>query len=450
MAKIVRDSKFRHVFSEAHREKYDDVRPSSKPSESVGVRCNGKWIAVAWESGGGGSLAVFSSKKIGRLPRDLPLISGHSGAILDFDFNPFDDDMLATASEDTTVKIWQLPEDGMKAHMKEPAATLNEGGHEKKVSFCCWNPVASGILASTAFDQKLKIWNIEEQAVTATVDAPDQAWSLKWNYNGSLLSMACKDKKMHIVDPRKKEIAFSSKVHDGSKGIKMEWMGRPDCLDDTNKIITTGFSQQAERQIGVWDLRKFGADSAEPLNMVVLDQGIGILLPCYDAGTGMAFFAGKGDANVRYFEMDNSDPYIHFISQYGGKEPSKGFDWVPKRCLDTTKHESMRGMQLQANSILPISFKVPRKSENFQEDIYPDCPSGEACMTADDWVNGSECKPPKTQSMNPGRSGERRKTEVGMKSVKDLKKELEEANKRIKELEEENAKLKEELAAAKS
>mmetsp|Transcript_58791 Transcript_58791/g.92968 ORF Transcript_58791/g.92968 Transcript_58791/m.92968 type:complete len:455 (-) Transcript_58791:89-1453(-) len=449
---IVRESKFRHVFAEAFKEKYDDVRPSSKPSESVGIRCNGKWIAVPWESGGGGSLAVFSVTKTGRLPRDLPLVTGHNGAILDFEFSPFVDDMLATASEDNTVRIWQIPDEGMKSHMKEAAAVLSQ--HQKKVLSTSWNPTASNILASTDFAKELVIWNVEDQAPAAILEVPDQAWSMKWNYTGSLLGMGCKDKKLHIVDPRKKEVALSGKAHDGAKGIKVEWMGKPDALDDSHMLLTTGFSGQAERQIGVWDLRKFGGDAPEPLNMLVLDTGTGTLLPAYDAGTGMFFCAGKGDANVRYFEMDaeRKEPYIHFITQYSGTVPSKGFDWLPKRCVDTTKHEAMRGYQLQAGSIVPISFRVPRKADTFQEDIFPDCPSGEASMSASDWVGGSECKPPKTMSMRPGERTEAKKSTVGtgLLSVKDLKAQLETANARIKELEAENAKLKEELEKAKA
>jgi hypothetical protein len=357
--------------------------------------------------------------------------------------------MLCTCSEDTTVKIWQIPEEGMKAHMKEPSAVLE--GHEKKVSFCTWNPTAAGIIASTAFDFKTIIWNLDEQAEAFSVSMKEQVWSLKWNYTGSLLCSGAKDKKIHIIDPRKKEIVQSGKAHDGAKAIKVEWMGRPDSADDAFKLITTGFSTQAERQIKVWDLRQFGGDDSEPLNTLVLDTGTGPLLPTYDAGTGLLFCAAKGDANCRYFEMDVNDPYIHYITQYSGKDPSKGWDWLPKRCMDTTKHEIMRAVQLQAGSIIPISFKVPRKADTFQEDIFPDCPSGEQMLSAEAWAGGSECPPPKLQSMRPGKTGERRKTEGNVVlSVKEMRQQLEEAKARIKELEEENAKLKEENAKLKA
>ncbi len=39
--------------------------------------------------GGGGPFAIFSYDKPGRYERGSPLVNGHTGAVLDLDFNPF-------------------------------------------------------------------------------------------------------------------------------------------------------------------------------------------------------------------------------------------------------------------------------------------------------------------------------------------------------------------------
>jgi len=49
----------------------------------------------------------------------------------------------------------------------------------------------------------------------------------------------------------------------------------------------------------------------------------------------------------------------------------------------------------------PISFQVPRKSDVFQDDIYPDCFSGEYTLTADAWLSGGNGSP-KTCSLQGG------------------------------------------------
>ena len=40
---------------------------------------------------------------------DVQVIAGHKSAVLDFDFNPFHEHIIATASDDTTVKVCTAP-----------------------------------------------------------------------------------------------------------------------------------------------------------------------------------------------------------------------------------------------------------------------------------------------------------------------------------------------------
>jgi len=450
--KVVRDSKFRHVHGDALKVRYEDLRLSSKATESSGIRGNSKFFCFPWESGGGGTLAVIPLSRTGRMPRDLPLITGHSGPILDFEFNPFDDHMLLSASEDMTMKVWQLPEEGLKEHMREPLATLE--GHGKKVSFCTFNPSASSIIASASFDMTARIWNLDEQEEAFRIELPDQVYHMKWNYAGSLLAVTCKDKNMRIIDPRANKFAYEWKIHDGAKASKCEWLGGVGAPDENFKIVTTGFSQQAERQVGLWDIRKMGEGATDPLNLLVLDQGTGALYPYFDHSCQMLYIAGRGDANMRYFEACPEEPYLHFIDHFRSTVPQKGFDFLPKRCVDVGSHEIMRGLKLEANAVQPVSFKVPRKSEAFQEDLFPDCPSGMPSMGADEWVTGAEARMPGLRSMRPGAetaqatSGSKAGGGPAVVSVKELKKQLGEANERIASLEKENALLKEQLMKA--
>jgi len=75
---------------------------------------------------------------------------------------------------------------------------------------------------------------------------------------------------------------------------------------------------------------------------------------------------------------------------------------MAKRACDVWKCEVNRFFKLTKNSIIPISFVVPRKSggEVFQEDIYPDCYAGKPALSADEWLNGDN-KDPISTSMDP-------------------------------------------------
>jgi coronin-1B/1C/6 len=41
-------------------------------------------------------------------------IIGHNGPVLDFNFYPFDDDIIATGSEDSMLRLWRIPDDFVK------------------------------------------------------------------------------------------------------------------------------------------------------------------------------------------------------------------------------------------------------------------------------------------------------------------------------------------------
>lgn len=204
----------------------------------------------------------------------------------------------------------------------------------------------------------------------------------------------------------------------------------------------------------IWDIRKFGDDEdeiAEPLNEFGLDPGTGALFPWFDAGTQMLYCAGKGDGTIRYWEVVPDDPFMHYVSMYGAITPQKGIDMMPKKCVDVTKHEVMRALKMENTFIGYVSFKVPRKSKDFQEDIFPDCYAGVPAMSGEDWCGGSEPKMPVQRSMKPGAdtvaaAQAAAAASSGMVSVKDLKKQLAEAEAKIQALEKENEMLKAELA----
>lgn len=134
-------------------------------------------------------------------------MGGHKQDVLDVAWNPFDDNMIASSSEDTTVKIWNIPDQGLgKEILTEPLLSL-EGPHQRKVHQILWHPVAANILLSASFDPQIVIWNLESGEVVQEIDChPDLIFSVSWNSNGSLIATTCKDKKIRIIDARKGEV----------------------------------------------------------------------------------------------------------------------------------------------------------------------------------------------------------------------------------------------------
>jgi coronin-1B/1C/6 len=99
----------------------------------------------------------------------------------------------------------------------------------------------------------------------------------------------------------------------------------------------------------------------------------------------------------------------------------------------------MRGLKLTSNSVEPLSFIIPRKSDRFQADIYPDTKAGVPALEAEAYFGGAADFTPKLVSMDPKNKSADGETKQSMptavKSKAALQKELDAALAKIAELE---------------
>ena len=56
---------------------------------------------------------------------------GHKKPVLDVTWNPFNDNEIASCSEDCTVKLWDIPDEGLKENLAE--FKMDMAGHMHKV-----------------------------------------------------------------------------------------------------------------------------------------------------------------------------------------------------------------------------------------------------------------------------------------------------------------------------
>ena len=185
--------------------------------------------------------------------------------------------------------------------------------------------------------------------------------------------------------------------HQGTKASKVAYVG------GAGLLVTTGFSRHSDRQLAVWA----EADLAAPLKIENIDSSSGVLTPVVDPDTGMVYVFGRGDGNVRYYEVSAAPPHLAFLSQVISGEPQKGFAVMPKRACAAAACEVFRLYKVHATRDLvePISMIVPRKSATFQADLFPDTAAPVAALTAAEWVAGAEAAP-LLMSMRPGSGAE--------------------------------------------
>lgn len=401
------------------------------------IKASAKYYAVSL-FGGGGPMHVGRIDRPGRFESGTSCqVEGHTGAVLDIDFNPFDDAMFASASEDTTIKLWSIPEDWEPTDEKGLAkkgdnlcdSLCDLSAHKKKVTLLRFHPTASNVLASTSADYTVKTWDVEmAEEISTYADFGDNLiQDIVWDMKGDTYAISCKDKSVRFVDPRVGTMTSSiQKAHDGLKSVKLSFIGT------TDKFLTTGTSRQ--REVKIWDLKNL----SQPLHTEALDTASGALLPLFDNDTNVLYLCGKGDGIIRPYEFEDAAPFLHKLNDgFRSTIPAKGCCLVPKRGLNVMACESARILKVTNNEgIHPLSFTVPRKSDAFQDDIFPDCPSIQPAHTADEWKSGSS-KMPITMSLNPAHQSTKlngtKKTKL--RTVATISAELKEAKERISYLE---------------
>lgn len=393
MSRIVRSSKYRHVFGEPAKKEntWDELRVTKSATESNLVAASATMWAVLWESGGGGSFAVGQHHKPGKWDPNAPVVSGHKGTVLDLDFSPFNDGMVASVSEDGYAKVWIIPDGGLTATMTDAAQTLK--GHKRKATQVKFNTIANNVLATTSADLSVKVWDVERGESVISVDAQhsDLIQSLDWSFAGQLVCTTCKDKKLRVVDPRQNKVAAEGEGHAGVKGSRAIFLGRSD------RIFSVGFSKGSEREFAIWDVK----DLSKPLVRQSIDSGSGLIMPFFDTDNSILYLTGKGDGNIRYYEIVDEAPFAHQLSEFKSSTPARGIAWVPKRAVSVSDCEIDRALKLATKTLEPIAFVVPRKSDIFQDDLYPDCFSGDPTLGAGEWFGGKNGDP-KLRKMEGG------------------------------------------------
>ncbi|KZT68697.1 DUF1900-domain-containing protein [Daedalea quercina L-15889] len=407
MSRFVRASKYRHVFGQQGKKEYgiDNLKVTNSAWDTNLIAASSRYISVNWNASGGGAFAIlplpspFSPLPHGfptKLPDLIPLARSHSAPVLDTDWSPFNDAMVASAGDDGKVMIWKVESavfEGWGTEQWEPQdfdPVLRIDVSPRRVGHVLFHPTANNVLASTTGDHVVKMWDIESPEGPRAVlgGHGDAIQSLAFNPSGNLLVTTCRDRKIRLFDPRTGGDAVRvSEGHGGIKAARVVWMGERD------NIATTGFSKMSDRQVAIWE-----TGGLSNVKMTTIDQTSGTLMPFW-SDNNILFLAGKGDGNIRYYEYESDQ--LYGLDEYKSSDPQRGMCFLPRRALNITDCEIARAYKLSASSIEAIAFIVPRKSDSFQSDIYPPAPSSEPALTAGEFFSG-KAAPPNLVSLDSG------------------------------------------------
>ncbi|KAG5636791.1 hypothetical protein H0H81_006844 [Sphagnurus paluster] len=393
MSRFVRASKYRHVFGQPSKKEHgiENVKVTNSAWDTNIISASGQYLSVNWNASGGGAFAILPLPSPfqpiagfpHKLPDSLPLARSHTAAVLDTDWSPHNDSVVASGGEDGKVMIWKVEasafegwgQEGWVPQEFDPVARIDAS--PRKIGQVLFHPTASNVLASASGEHTVKLWDLAnpEDARSVLGGHGDAIQSIAFNPTGTLLATTCRDRKLRLFDPR----AGSDAVrvvdgHGGIKGARVVWMG------DLDKIATTGFSKMSDRQVAIWETGALGN-----VKTITLDQSSGVVMPFW-TDNNILFLAGKGDGNIRYYEYESDT--LHALSEHKSSDPQRGMCFLPRRALNVAECEIARAYKVHGSSIEPIGFIVPRKADSFQSDIFPPAASSEPSLSAAEFFSG--------------------------------------------------------------
>ncbi|SGY44572.1 BQ5605_C001g00176 [Microbotryum silenes-dioicae] len=337
-------------------------------------------------SGAGGRLGVHPLATSGRLPTNMPsLVCG--APIISFELDPFDPRRVFIASDDSKIRVFELPECGLEADCGEIATVLQDPGLDRIVELK-HHPTARNTLLSISDNHghpSARIWDHSAGSILTSVALPKGGVSsAAWSPDGSRLALATKTQTLLVLDPRSPSSMMTTAAHDSIRPVRV-------CWTDDSHLLSTGFSRSASREIILYSI----ADGAlSVVGKQMLDVSPAPLFPHVDLDTNVVFLYSRGDRSCHAYEIQPAQKPSLFtkLPSFETTTLQNGYAFMPKRMSDVKIVEIARALRLTASTIEVVTFTIPRsKTEYFQDDIFiPTRDVETPSLNAQEWIQGRD------------------------------------------------------------
>ena len=171
--------------------------------------------SIVWDSQGAFVAGGYSDKtiKVWHFQEKSlwRVLKGHSEYLNAIAFHPHQPSLLASGSEDRTVRLWELEAAGGTGKQ-----LLSLRGHGQSVQVLAWNRVGDR-LASGSLDRTVRIWRLENSLLVSDQVLKGQApvLSLSWHPSGEKIAVGGEDQTISfwLVQSPRKEAQTAPAAH---------------------------------------------------------------------------------------------------------------------------------------------------------------------------------------------------------------------------------------------
>jgi len=339
---------------------------------------NDKYLAFAFISKG--NIKLLDSSQPINLANNYSTYQLEDSNILDMEFSPFDNDLLCFSNDNSHVflsKINYKSQDNIKINLE------TYRGHEKKVNFINFNPIASNIMVSSTSYGDINVWESKEFKTYMKLKLAFIPSTILWSPNGDLIGTTQKNKMLTIYDPRNKNSIFEGQISQNSLITKFAWL-------DNNTVTTVSMNKENRKVLSLIDIRKSNSYQYDNdyISSIEIDKYTNMTVPFVNPELKLIYCVGKEENKINSFDYCTGS--LKKNSEFHCSERNNFSVLLNRQYLNKSKMEVDRLAIYTINkNIFYVSFNLASR-QNFDGILYPSEELALPQMDSNEWLIGKK------------------------------------------------------------
>jgi len=317
---------YQNIIFKENKEKYEKCFLSKLKTEGRLISINEKYLEMLWIDKG--EIVIVNSSKPCLINEDTPKIKDPKNNMLDLEFSPFDNHLLASANDNSSILLWKLLEEGINGNIINEKQIYKKH-KSNKVNHLNFNPIDKYIILSSTYSGEIHIWNIikNDSLNELNFDSINSIASISWNPNGNLIG--CTNlKNINIFETRTNKIIFTYQINEIYKPAKFVWV-------DNNLLATTSWNMKGEKLLKLLDIRKINDDysSLGEINSIIVDNSPNVSIPFINRELKLLYSICTNENYIKIYDY-NGDKLNEINTYYSEYKSSYSF-LCDRKCLDS-------------------------------------------------------------------------------------------------------------------